>query len=46
MQEEGITKSVDMRIFFWINQIIQNVLKLPTTDTEFILTYTADVEIL
>lgn len=46
MQEEGMAKSVDMRIFFWINKIILNVLKFPTTDTEFILIYTADIEIL
>lgn len=46
MQEEGMVKSVDMRNFFWINQIIQNVLKFPTSEIEFILIYTADVEIL
>lgn len=46
MQEEGMVKSVEMRIFFWINQIIQNVQQFPTTDIEFILIYTADVKIL
>lgn len=46
MQEEGMVKSVDMTVFFWINQIIQNVLKFPTIEIEFILINTADVEIL
>lgn len=45
MQEEVMVKSVDTKIFFWI-QIIQIVLKFSTTEIEFILIYTADVEIL
>lgn len=45
MQGEVMVKSVDTKIFFWI-QIIQIVLKFPTTEIEFILIYTADVEIL
>lgn len=45
MQEEGMVKSVDMRIFFWI-QIIQIILKFPSIEIEFTLIYTVDVEIL